>query len=155
MENRMQKRWTLVAVIGLAHWFFGNLYEAIVLAPNMIGNSLVQLKRWQEYFTVTNQIYYYVPFTQTAVLIIIILFFTNRLSSIKYDLRMASIFGVLSLLLTIYIVTQLNLSLFFGDLEKVSNRLTFMAWQWNVMNVVRIVLVGTTLTFAFKAYEKM
>lgn len=155
MENSMQKRWNLVAVIGLAHWFFGNLYEAIVLAPNMIVNSAVQLQRWQEYFTVTNQIYYYVPFTQISVFIIIILFFTNRLSAIKYDLRMASILGVLSLLLTIYIVTQLNLSLFFGDLNKVSNRLNFMAWQWNIMNAMRVVLVGTTLTFAFKAYEKM
>ncbi|PBQ30578.1 hypothetical protein CNR22_01920 [Sphingobacteriaceae bacterium] len=64
------------SIFFLAHLFFGNLYEEMVLGPNQL-NSYRALKSWQGYFIITNQIYYYVPFTQIAVIIIWILYFKS------------------------------------------------------------------------------
>lgn len=102
----------------LAHWFFGNLYEEIVLAPNQLTHSYQALKNWQGYFTISNQIYYYVPFTQIAVVVVWYLYFNSSNKREKSLLKKASIFGLLSILITVVIVTQLNLKLFFGDIDQ-------------------------------------
>ncbi|RIR19529.1 DUF1772 domain-containing protein, partial [Mycobacteroides abscessus] len=36
-------------VFGIAMWFFGNLYEAIVIGPNIAGDSKEQLRAFQQF----------------------------------------------------------------------------------------------------------
>src|SRR5690349_24243115 len=45
MAPNRQKWLTLVAVLGLAYWFFGNLYEAIVFSPNWVTDTPAQMTR--------------------------------------------------------------------------------------------------------------
>jgi hypothetical protein len=142
----------LPALAGLAQWFFGNLYEEVVLAPNGLVNSYAQLKCWHGYFVVTNPIYYYVPFTQLAVGIVWYLWFTQKHPAIKKLLRRASVYGLLSLALTAVIITQLNLKLFFGNLDLVKDQLYQLSLIWLVANGVRLLLVGATLGYTFKSY---
>jgi hypothetical protein len=121
----------------------------------MLVHSSVQLQRWHEYFTVTNQIYYYVPFTQVATVILWWLYWRIKDIDIKKELAIGSIFGLLSILITVYIVTQLNLKLFFGDFEIYKDELSYMTLKWNILNIIRVGLVGITLAYTFKAYIKI
>jgi hypothetical protein len=142
----------LLALAGLAQWFFGNLYEQIVLAPNNLVDTYAQLKRWHGYFIVTNPIYYYVPFTQLAVCAVWYLYFTQKSAEIKKRLFRASLCGLLALALTAVIVTQLNLKVFFGDLDPIKAQLYGLSLTWMIANGVRLVLVGATLGYTFKSY---
>ncbi len=142
----------LLALVGLAQWFFGNLYEEIVLVPNSLVNSYAQLQCWQSYFVVTNPIYYYVPLTQLAVCIVWYLCFTQKHQEIKKLLLRASLYGLLALALTAGIVTQLNLKVFFGNLDLVKDQLYQLSLIWMAANGVRLVLVGATLGYTFKSY---
>ncbi|MGD1839737.1 MAG: hypothetical protein ACFB0B_02415 [Thermonemataceae bacterium] len=142
----------LFSLFFLAYWFFGNLYEEIVLAPNNLVNSYEALVCWQGFFQVTNQIHYYVPFTQLAVLVVYFLYFKSNDKYIKELLKRASIFGLASIAITVYIVTQLNLKLFFGDLETFQQEIYNLSLIWLIVNFIRICLVGSTLYFVFKAY---
>jgi len=142
----------LFSMFFLAHWFFGNLYEEIVLVPNQLANSYDALKRWQGYFTITNQIYYYVPFTQLAVLILVYLYFVTKQPLQKQLLKKAAVFGLLALGITIVIVTQLNLKIFFGDLAKFKEKMFVLSLLWLIGNAVRLYFVGSAFYFAFKLF---
>ena len=141
-----------LALAGLAQWFFGNLYEEVVLAPNGLVNTYEQLKCWHGYFVVTNPIYYYVPFTQFAVGIVWYLYFTQKNPATRKLLLRASVYGFLALALTAVIVTQLNLKLFFGNLHLIKDELYRLSVLWLIANGVRLVLVGATLGYTFKSY---
>src|SRR5690242_9538153 len=52
-RGRMQKWWTFAAVLGLAYWFFGNLYEAVVFSPNWVVDSAAQIDRLNAFFVNT------------------------------------------------------------------------------------------------------
>ncbi len=136
----------------LAYWFFGNLYAEIVLAPNQLTNSYEALKNWQGYSTITNPIYYYVPFTQIAVCAICFLYIKSKDKAEKALLKRASIFGLLSIAITAIIVTQLNIKLFFGDLDKYKEQIYTLSVIWLIGNAVRLYLVGSSLFYTFKVY---
>ncbi|MHA4844764.1 hypothetical protein ACX0G7_11400 [Flavitalea antarctica] len=129
----------------LAHWFYGNLYEEIVLAPNQLVNSYAALQAWQGYFTLTNQIYYYVPFTQLAVLAVWYLYWKTSHPTRKQRLKKAGIYGSIAIVVTALIVTQLNMKLFFGDLAQNKDRLHTLSIIWLIGNAVRVVVVGFSL----------
>lgn len=152
MQIKTFNRLLVFSLFFLAQWFFGNLYEEIVLAPNQLTNSYEALKNWQSYFTITNQIYYYVPFTQIAVFVVCYLYFRTTNQPEKQLLKKASIFGLLSLIMTMYIVTQLNLKLFFGDIEKYKSEIYSLSVMWLIGNAIRLYLVGSSLYFTFKTY---
>jgi hypothetical protein len=136
----------------LAHWFFGNLYEEIVLAPNQLTHSYEALKSWQNYFRITNQIHYYVPFTQIAVLVVGYLYVKSTDRAEKKLLKKAGLYGLFSIALTVVIVTQLNLKLFFGDLDRYKDQIHTLSVIWLIGNAVRLYLVGSALYFVFKTY---
>lgn len=152
MQIKTFNRLLVFSLFFLAHWFFGNLYEEIVLAPNQLTNTYEALKNWQGYFTVTNQIYYYVPFTQIAVFVVCYLYFHTDDKAEKRLLKKASILGLLSIVLTVVIVTQLNLKLFFGDIDKYKSKIYFLSVIWLVGNALRLYLVGSSFYFTFKVY---
>ena len=152
MQDKTFIRFYFFSLFFLAHWFFGNLYEEIVLAPNQLANTYEALKSWQGYFTITNQIYYYVPFTQLAVCVVCYLYFKTSNASEKNLLKKASVFGVLAIIITALIVTQLNLKLFFGDIDKYKPEIFHLSVIWLIGNAVRIYLVGSCFYFTYRAY---
>jgi len=152
MQRKTFNTLLIFSLFFLAHWFFGNLYEQIVLAPNQLTNSYEALKNWQGYFTVSNQIYYYVPFTQMAVFVVCYLYIRTKDNRQKALLKKASIFGLLSILITVFIVTQLNLKLFFGDLDKYKEQVYNLSVIWLLGNGIRLYLVGSSLYYTFRVY---
>jgi hypothetical protein len=140
------------ALFFIAYWFFGNLYEQIVMIPNQLVDSYETMKAYQAYFKVSNPIFYFVPLTQLAVIVTWILHFRAIDENQKRLLKKASIFGLLSLLLTAIIVTQINLKLFSADLELIKDQLYTLSLWWLIGNAVRIYLVGSTLYYLLKVY---
>ena len=157
MTNKLFSNLLLFSLFGTTMWFFGNLYEGIVIAPNMLENSIQRMHSWQDFFVVTNPIFYYVPLPPLATVALVVLYFKtpNQKTALKRRLKMASIFQIASIVLSIYIITQINLKLFFGDLEKYTDEIQSMAILWNVLNVFRLALVATALTFTFKVYVQI
>lgn len=155
MKLATQKRWTMVSVLGLGYWFFGNLYEAIVISPNWISNSPHQLKILNEFFVNTSPTAYFVPVTQLASVLVWVLLWQNQWATVKADLKKASIFILLATIVNIYIVKTIVLKLFSPDFQKYSEHLNELAWRWNILNLVRMVLVATTGYFLFQSYRKV
>ncbi|GAB3898835.1 DUF1772 domain-containing protein [Larkinella knui] len=153
MQDKTFDRLVAFALFFMAHWFFGNLYEEIVLAPNQLTDSYEALKGWQNYFKITNQIYYYVPFTQLAVVATTVLYFKSTGEKQKNLLKKAVITGWIAIFLTILIVTQLNLKLFFGDLEKYQHKLFTLSVIWLIGNAIRLYFVGASLFYVLKTYS--
>ncbi len=154
MTSRLFNILLLFALFGIGMWFFGNLYEGIVIAPNMLNDTATRMEHWQKFFVVTNPVFFYVPVPQLATVVLLILFFKSDKQKpvLRHYLKLASIFQVASLILSVYIITQINFKLFFGDLNKYSGQLSSLALLWNALNVIRVLLVAAVLTFTFKAY---
>ncbi len=153
MKNKTFNNLLLFALFFMAYWFFGNLYEQIVLVPNQLVNSYKTMKAYQIYFSVSNPIYYFVPFTQLAVVLIGVLYFQAKEKQQKSYLRRAGIFGLLSLAITVIIVTQINLKLFSRDLDRLRDQLFNLSLFWLIGNAIRICLVGGSVYYLFNAYD--
>lgn len=67
-------------------------------------------------------------------------------------LKKAALLGLGAIVLTALIVTQLNLKLFFGDLERYREQLFTLSVIWPIGNAIRICLVGGALVYTFKTY---
>ena len=70
MNPDARKWWTLVAVIGYASWFFGNLYEAVVYSPNWVTDSAAQMARLNLFLVNTNPTLYFLPPTILATILV-------------------------------------------------------------------------------------
>lgn len=152
--NKLFSHLLLFSLFGIAMWFFGNLYEAIVIGPNMLENSGQRLHYWQNFFVVINPVFFYVPIPPLAAVSLIVLFFIvpKEEVKIKKQLKLANIFQITSLALSTYIITQLNFKLFFGDLEKYADQIPSRALLWNILNLLRVALIAIALRFVFNAY---
>jgi hypothetical protein len=155
MTISLQRRLTLFAIIGLSYWFFGNLYEAIVISPNWVVDSPSQIKRLNEFFVTTSPAIYFVPLTQIATVFVWLLLWKNKVNSIKSELKYASIFAALVTILNAVIVSTIVLKLFSTDYEKYGDYLTTLTWRWNVLNFFRMFLVALTIYYLFNAYRKL
>jgi hypothetical protein len=144
----------LFSLFGIALWFFGNLYEAVVIAPNMLKDSARKVQDWQAFFSATNPVFFYIPIAPMAVVVMIVLYFkTSKVQSIlKRHLRLATLFGVPAFALGVLMITQINLKLFFGEAGKYAAEAHRLAVLWNMLNVVRIALLSVTLYQMFRAY---
>jgi hypothetical protein len=155
MKITSQKQWTLAAIIGLAHWFFGNLYEAIVISPNWIVDSPMQLQRLNEFFVNTSPTLYFVPITQIATIAVWVLTFLNKENSVKKDYKMASIVTVLITALNAFIVSTIILKLFGSDYAQYGEYLHTLSWRWNILNFFRMILTFTVIYYLFSIYRKL
>ena len=133
-------------------WFYGNLYEGIVIAPNQLSNTIEKLEIWNGYFTVTNPIFYFVPLTHLAVIAVWILAFRKLDRHVVRDIRRAAILLTIAEAVTVYIVVELNLELFFGS--KFNQEAITKVRLWNIFNLLRVLLVGIALKFVFNSYTE-
>jgi hypothetical protein len=61
MRKKRYAHLLLFSLAGANLWFFGNLYEGIVIAPNFLVDSIKKVEHWQAFFTITNPIFFYIP----------------------------------------------------------------------------------------------
>jgi hypothetical protein len=156
MNSRLYNILLLFSLFGIAMWFFGNLYEAVVIGPNMLGNSDVKMRAFRDFFTSTNPAFFYIPVSQLAVLISIFLYLKTPKDKhiLKRTLLRAVIVLVIAMIITIYLVTQINIKLFFGDEILSLQQMTNLAVTWNILNIVRILLAAVALGYIFKAWSR-
>jgi hypothetical protein len=157
MKTQTKATLLVLSLFGICLWFFGNLYEAVVIAPNMLRNSAEKLEHWQQFFTVSNPIYFYIPVVPIAVILLLIVFLQTSTHEfqIRNKLQWSIIFLVPAILIGVYIVTQLNLALFFGDIKKVSARAHTLSLLWNILNIVRLLLLVCVLINLLHAYNSV
>ena len=148
-EKRFDKLLQL-ALFFMAYWFFGNLYEEIVLIPNQLVNSLDSINCWQSYFSVTDQLYYFVPCVLASVILPTILFFKSKERIQRKLLKRAMIFSMLPTGLTIIIVNEINEKLFYGNPEDYKMQLQFLAALWLLGNAIRMCMVGIAMYYLFQ-----
>lgn len=153
----MKKRTEILFVLTLLfhlQGFFGNIYEE-VLVPNSIVATIEQINAYNRFPSITEPYYYYIPLTQIGVLIVLYLavFGSSLPAKPRKLMRYAAVFSVLTVVLTVYIVTQYNLKMFFGDVNHLGERIHQLHLEWAILNGIRIILYGVAIFFLFKAYR--
>lgn len=136
-------------------WFFGNLYEEI-LTPNSIVASIEIISAYNRYFAITEPYYYYIPLTQIGFFLVLFLAFfkTSFSPKIKTLLRRAAITSGAAIALTVYIVTQYNLKMFFGNVDRLGARIHLLYLEWAILNGLRVFLLGLTISFLYRTYRR-
>jgi hypothetical protein len=155
MRRTVQWWWTVAALLAMAHWFFGNLYEAVVFSPNWVVDSSAQMRRLEEFFVRTGPTAYFVPLTVLAPIPVWILLATNKVAAARADYRRASLFALLAAVLNALIVATVVTGLFDPDNLGDPAKLQHLAWRWNILNVCRMAFTGATGVFLFTVLSKV
>jgi branched-subunit amino acid ABC-type transport system permease component len=155
VEGIMQKWWTLGAALGLAYWFFGNLYEAVVFSPNWVVDTPAQMTRLNEFFVHTGPTLYFLPLTMLAIVLVWVLMLVNKRAAVRRDYRRAGLAALLLAALNAVIVATVVTKLFGTEFRTDPDRMRALAWQWNVLNGLRMALTATTAVFVFNAFRKL
>lgn len=144
-------------LFGLALWFFGNLYEEIILMPNWLAAPIDVLTVYNRYYSVVIQYHYYVPITQLAVIVLVVLCFTSNPARqlAEADLRRAAIWGSLGIALTAWIVLSLNLDLFIGELKLSQAEAHQKGLIWMIGNAVRLFCVGLAFGYTVRVRDRL
>lgn len=155
MNLTKQKNWTLFSIFGIAYWFFGNLYEAIVFGPNWAIKDPNHLKHLNDFFVNSSPTAYFIPMTLLAAISIWVLTFFNKIETVKREYRMASILALIITVMTSLIV-GLVLSKMFGPgyFENPSEG-SFYGMLWNILNALRLLLEVATIYYLFNVYRKL
>ncbi|GAB2568738.1 hypothetical protein [Spirosoma areae] len=157
MQAKLIHRLLNFALFGLSLWFFGNLYEEIILMPNWLAAPLDVLKAYNRYYSVVIQYHYYVPITQLAVSVLTLLAFRSDpiLHVSKPALRRAVVWGWLGIALTAWIVLTLNLDLFIGQLTLTETEAHRKGLVWMIGNAVRLGCVGMALIHTIRVRDQV
>jgi len=152
MQPKTFDRLIVFSLFFMGYWFFGNLYEEIVMIPNQLFFTYETVKSYLNYFHFSNPVFYFVPFTQMAVVVLIFLYVKCDDGRKKQLLKKASVYGSLAIILTIVIVTQINMKLFAPDFHLYRDQLYTLSVWWLLGNALRIFLVGKSLYFTFRTF---
>lgn len=154
MKSKLFNNLLLFSLFGIALGFFGILYEGSVYGPKMLGESKVRMLFWKDFYTVISPLVYYIPLVPLATVILMILYFntSKENAELKSRLKIAGIFQIGSLILTLYIIKLLNLKLYFSNIDKYSSQIPAKTILFNVLSVCRIALTIIALTAVFRAY---
>lgn len=133
----------IAALIGLAWWFFGNCYEAVVISPNWVIDSPAQLTRLHDFFTVTSPTTYFIPATPLSLILLWAALYLGRRTFPPRLVKAAAVTSIALTALTIAIVTILVDVLFGDDYLDRAGALVRYAWWWNVANLIRMALTAT------------
>ena len=154
MKRKLFNSLLLFSLFGIALGFFGILYEGVVYGPKLLDVSGERMLFWKNFTAVISPIAYYVPWVYLATIALVALYFKTpkEKTELKKRLKSGSVFQIISLALTIYILTQINFKLRFGNLEKYADTIPGQVILFNILSIVRIASAATGLTFIFKAY---
>ena len=154
MKSKLFNNLLLFSLFGVALGFFGVLYEGVVYGPKLLDVSMERMLFWKEFTSVISPIVYYVPWVYLATIMLVVLYFKTQKekTELKKRLKLASIFQILSLVLTIYILTQINFKRSFGDLEKYADTIPGKVLLFNILSIIRVTLAAIGLSYVFNAY---
>ncbi|MDB5210674.1 MAG: hypothetical protein JWQ30_1501 [Sediminibacterium sp.] len=154
MKFKLFTNLLLFSLFGIALGFFGILYEGVVYGPKLLDVSMERMLFWKTFTSVISPLIYYVPWVYLATIALIVLYFKTpkEKAELKNKLLWASILQIVSLALTIYILTQINFKLMFGNLEKYADTIQGKVILFNILSIIRVAFAASGLTFIFKAY---
>lgn len=132
-----------VALLGVSMWAFGNLYEAIVVTPNLLVDPVAKAQAWREHFSLTSPAYFHLHVPLLGAVAALMLAWHLRRTVLRRSALTAGALIVLALALSGYIIGAINLRLFYGDLAMIAPALPAMPWQWNVLNAIRVLLLAS------------
>jgi len=154
MKTKYFNNLLLFSLFGIALGFFGILYEGIVYGPKFLDTSMERMLFWKNFTTIISPLAYYTPWVGLATFTLVVLYFMTSKQSIllKNRLKWASIFQILSLAITLYILTQINFKQSFGDIQKYTDAIPGKTVLFNILSVIRIVFTAIALANLFKGY---
>ena len=134
------------AVLGHAHWFFGNLYEGLVLAPGWTSVAGGPLEVAGGVLARGSPVRYYIPLTPLTVLVTAAaaLVGWRTRSTARRTLLIAVTLTAISGVVTGHLISQINLDLFFDAATTPDSR-EALADRWTLWNYVRLATVGSAL----------
>jgi len=154
MKGKLFNNLLLFSLFGITLGFFGVLYEGVVYGPKMMDFSMERMLFWKNFTSVISPLVYYMPWDPLATVILVILYFMapkeNALQ--KKRLQWASIFQVISLLLTFYILTQINFKHSFGNLDQYADAIPGKVLLFNILGFVRIIFAAIAVITVFRTY---
>jgi hypothetical protein len=131
-----------------AHWFFGNLYEAVAFMPNLMSILELKARAGKALFKTkwASPVAYYVP---AGALTLGMSFALAAAALLRHQRGSSYLLAACGLLflggaLTFYTVRHVNLDLFFQpqtDLHRARRLLT----SWSRLNYIRLSLVGAAI----------
>jgi len=154
MKTKSFNNLLVFALFGIALYFFGVLYEGVVYGPKMMDTSMDRMLFWKDFTSIISPVIYYVPVVYLATIVLPILYFktANENTVLKNQLKWASILQISSMILTIYILSQINFKMSFGDLEKYADAIPGKVIVFNLLSTLRIILAAIALMLTFRAY---
>jgi hypothetical protein len=154
MKQKLFNDLLLFSLFGIALGFFGILYEGIVYGPKFLDVSMERMLFWKSFTSIISPIPYYIPIYPLATLLLVFLSFRTpkEKPELKKRLQAASLFQIASLVLTFYILTQINFKGSFGNLEKYAMQIPHKVLLFNILSVLRMGLAAIALTYTFRAF---
>lgn len=137
-----------------AHWFFGNLYEKVVLTPNILFGSIPEgIRLWNQLSWLTNPIYYFQPLNTVLLVFVWLVSRYSAKMGTAHQLadRRVAVGVTVAWVLTVLIVTQVNLKLYFLPLD--ADRLTIEETYYLgfVLGFLRLIAEGYALIYSIRA----
>jgi hypothetical protein len=150
-----QRTLTLVTVVGLAYWLFGNVYEAVVFSPNWVVDAPAQLTRLNEFFVTTSPTLYFVPLALAALALVFALPRLNPVPELAPRYRRAALVAGLEVALNAVIIPFVITKMIGPGYREHLADATALAWWWNGLNLVRIALTATMVALLFSAFRTL
>ena len=153
MKLKLFNNLLVFSLFGIALGFFGVLYEGVVYGPKFLDVSMERMQFWKAFTAVISPIPYYIPIYPIGIILLVVLTFgiPKEKAGLRKRLIMASLFQIVSLALTIYILTQINFRRSFGDLQKYAAEIPGKVVLFNILSVIRIGLGAIAVAFVFRA----
>lgn len=139
-----------ICLLGFLHWFFGNLYEIVILTPNMLlaDDQTEMLTMTRKLFRVSPPYFYYLPWGPLSIGLAVYLWFRLRKTDsveVRGWMTWATGFALSAGLVTWYIIVYFNLTLWIGSGQYSAAELNALIWQNTAVALFRVGLVGSTL----------
>ena len=150
------RRWLLpAAATGLAHWFFGNLYEAIIVSPNSMAIIEAGQNPGETMFPRIAPTWYYMPHGVLTPLAVGAALIVGRHDATRRASLLWAAGGTLvGEALTAVAVTQVNLKLYVGkNRETDPVRMRSLQRLWDTVNAARLISVGVALIATLQAMK--
>ncbi|MFD2574370.1 hypothetical protein ACFSUS_27290 [Spirosoma soli] len=148
----------IICLVGFVHWFFGNLYEAVVLSPNLIlaDDRVAMLAASRQLFSVSAPYYYYLPWSPLAIGLTVYLWFRLRQTEFvpaRPWITYAAVFAISAGLVTGYIIATFNLTLWVGSAPYSEAELARLIWQNTAVALFRLGLIGATIFCLYRSTQ--
>jgi hypothetical protein len=141
-----------LAQLGYAHWFFGNLYEAVVRVPSRLAED----DGLTSVLGAGSPVCYYLPgivLVMAAILLALIVGWKGRIE--RRGLSALALATVLGLGLTAYLVYAVNLRLFVVGPPMSSAERTRLLRLWYRVNWVRLVMTACAWIMAARIGRRL